>query len=434
MDQPKQDIPVALGGAPVFVQTGGSEGELDQWQQVTEEEAQIAYDMTLRNELSGGTPTVREFEETWRKRFDSRFAITVINGTSALHSAMFGLGVGPGDEVIVPTYTWICSISPALILMARPVFCEIDPDTLMIDPEDVYRRITDRTKAIVVVHLWGNVCNMDALMKLSQETGVPIIEDCSHAHGATYKGRLCGTIGHVGAWSLQGSKPVSGGEGGVVVTNDVDIFERACLIGQVNRVAGLDLITEKYKHLQPLGLGIKFRAHPLGVGIAAVQLQKLDELNKRRRDYIRTVELGLADVPGVKPVSIYEGAEPAGFYGFPIHYVVAEVSGLSKEKFIEALQEEGLRARSNGYPLLHQLPLFADGFDIFTKGRGPLCTPEMGGDYQGYQAGDFPITEEVCSRLIFLPVFSNPVEGAAERVVATIRKVVAHAEQLAVKD
>ncbi|SVB94505.1 uncharacterized protein METZ01_LOCUS247359, partial [marine metagenome] len=110
MDQPKQDIPVALGGAPVFVQTGGSEGELDQWQQVTEEEAQVAYDMTLRNELSGGTSTVRDFEETWRKRFGSRFAITVINGTSALHSAMFGLGVGPEDEVIVPTYTWICSI------------------------------------------------------------------------------------------------------------------------------------------------------------------------------------------------------------------------------------------------------------------------------------------------------------------------------------
>ena len=128
----------------------------------------------------------------------------------------------------------------------------------MIDPEDVSRRITDRTKAIVAVHLWGNVCNMDALMKLSKETGVPIIEDCSHSHGATYKGRLCGTIGHVGAWSLQGSKPVSGGEGGVVATDDIDIFERACLIGQVNRVAGLDLITEKYKYLQPLGLGIKF--------------------------------------------------------------------------------------------------------------------------------------------------------------------------------
>jgi len=434
MDQPKQDVPVALGGAPVFVQTGGSDGELDQWQQVTKEEAKVVYDMTFRNELSGGTPTVRDFEKTWRERFGSRFAITVINGTSALHSAMFGLGVGPGDEVIVPTYTWICSVSPALILMARPVFCEVDPETLMIDPDDVYRRITDRTKAIIAVHLWGNVCNMDALMKLSKETGVPVIEDCSHAHGATYKGQMCGTIGHVGAWSLQGSKPISGGECGVIATNDVNIFERACLIGQVNRVAGLDLITDRYKHLQPLGLGIKFRAHPLGVGIAAVQLQKLDELNRKRRDYIRTVELGLADIPGVRPVRIYEGAEPAGFYGFPIHYLEEEVGELPKEKFIKALQEEGLRVQSNGYPLLHQLPLFAEGFDIFTEGRGPLCTPKMGGDYLGYQKGDFPITEEVCSRLIFLPVFSNPVEDAAEQVVTAIRKVLSHAEQLTIRD
>ena len=233
-----ENLPAALGGAPVFVQTAESQGKLDPWQQITEQEAQVAYDMTLRNELSGGTPIVREFEQMWRERYATRFAVSVINGTSAIHSAMFGLGIGPGDEVITPTYNWICSIAPAPMLMARPVFCEIDPRTLMIDPEDARRRITERTKAIVAVHLWGNVCDMDALMKLSEETGVAIIEDCSHAHGATYKGRPCGSIGHVGAWSLQGSKPASAGEGGMVATNDVEIFERACLIGQVNRVAG----------------------------------------------------------------------------------------------------------------------------------------------------------------------------------------------------
>jgi dTDP-4-amino-4,6-dideoxygalactose transaminase len=387
--------------------------------------------MTLRNELSGGTPVVREFEQMWRERHNTRFAVSVVNGTAAIHSAMFGLGVGPGDEVICPTYTWICSISPALMLFAKPVFCESNPRTLLIDPEDARRRITERTKAIVAVHLWGNVCDMDALMKLSEETGVPIIEDCSHAHGAMYKGRPCGGIGHVGAWSLQGSKPVSGGEGGMIATNDVEIFERACLIGQVNRVAGLDLVTDKYKHLQPLGLGIKFRAHPLGIGIASVQMKKLDLLNARRRAYIQTVEAGLTDIRGVKPVEKYEGAEPAGFYGFPIHYIPEEMGGLSKDGFIDALRKEGLRAGGNGYPLLHTLPLFAKGFDIFTRGRGPLCTPEMGGDYQGYKPGDFPVTEKACSRLVFLPVLSAPVEDAAKQTLAAIRKVADHAEELA---
>ncbi|MEO2003109.1 MAG: DegT/DnrJ/EryC1/StrS family aminotransferase, partial [Candidatus Poribacteria bacterium] len=316
-------------------------------------------------------------------------------------------------------------------LMAKPVFCESDPYTLLIDPEDVRRRITPRTKAILAVHLWGNVCDMDALMEISRETGVPIIEDCSHSHGATYKGRPCGSIGQVGAWSLQGSKPVSGGEGGVVATSDVTVFERACLVGQVNRVVGLDLVTDTHAHLQPLGLGIKFRAHPLGIGIAAVQMAKLDELNARRSGYIEAVEAGLADLPGVDPMGITPGAERGGFYGFFVRYDADRANGLPVDRFIAALREEGLGARGNGYPLLHTLPLFADGFDIFTEGRGPLCTPEMGGDYEGYSDGDFPVTEEAVSQLVFLPVLSDPVEAAPQRTLDALGKVLRHSEALA---
>ncbi len=417
-----------INTAGVFIQTAEALRELDRWQQITEEEAQMAYDMTLRNELSGGTPVVREFERQWRERFGVRFAISVINGTAALHSAMFGLGVGPGDEVICPSYTWICSVSPALMLMARPVFCEIDPDTLLIDPEDARERITERTKAIVAVHLWGNPCNMDALMKLSKETGVPVIEDCSHCHGAMYRGKPLGSIGHAGAWSLQGTKPVSAGEGGMFGTNDVDVFERACLIGQVNRVAGLDLITDKFKHLQPLGLGIKFRAHPLGIGIASVQLKKLDELNEKRRSYMLSVKAGLEDIPGLMSIKSYEHAEPAGLYGFPVRYVPEQLGGYPIEKFLEALQEQGLPDLKSPYSPLHLLPLFSQGFDIFTRGRGPLCTPDMGGDYQGYNEGDFPVTEDTYSNLMFLPVLTDAVEGAADRILSAIHKAVDRAK------
>lgn len=204
-----------------------------------------------------------------------------MNGSSALYCAYFGVGIGPGDEVICPTYTWICTISPAVFLGARPVFVECDPETLQMNPEDVRHKITDKTRAIVIVHLWGNVCNMDELMTISKKTGIPIIEDCSHAHGARYDGKITGSIGHVGIWSMQGSKPVSAGEGGMLATNDPEIFERACLAGQVNRMGGLDLITEKYAELQPLGLGMKFRAHPLGIGIASIQFEKLKDLNRR---------------------------------------------------------------------------------------------------------------------------------------------------------
>jgi perosamine synthetase len=320
------DLPAILGGTPVFEQTPDVRyPKLDEWHQITEEEAQVVYEMTLRNELSGVSPTVQEFERIWCERHQTQFALSLTNGTAALHSAMFGLGVGPGDEVICPTYTWMGSITPALTLMATPVFCEVDPKTLLIDVEDVRRRITSRTKAIVAVHLWGNVCDMDALMALSEETGVPVIEDCSHAHGASYKGAPCGSIGQVGAWSLQGNKPISGGEGGMLATSDVAVFERTYLLGQVNRspnVVGEAAEALQYTYLPPMGLGVKFRAHPLAIGIASVQLKKLDELNVNRRTYIQEISNGLQEIPGVSPIETYEGAAPAGFYGFPIHFCI----------------------------------------------------------------------------------------------------------------
>jgi len=397
----------------IFIQTGVSEfPELDRWKQITEEEARVAYEMTLRNELSGGTPVVREFERQWREWIGRKYAITTCNGTSALYSAFFGLGVGPGDEVICPTYTWICTIAPAVMLGARPVFCESDPETLLVDPEDIRRRITDRTAAIVVVHLWGNVCDMDPIMEISEETGIPVVEDCSHAHGAEYKGRPVGSIGRVGCWSLQGSKPVSAGEGGVIATDDTEVFERACL----NRIKGVDLVTEKYAELQPLGLGMKFRAHPVGIGIAGVQLRKLKELNARRSAYVEAVEAGIADIPGIRPVKVYEGARRGGFYGFPVRHIPEEQGGTSTQDFIKVLRDIGIPASPGGYPLLHTLPLFAKGFDVFTKNRGPLC-----GDYKGYREGDFPVTEEMHKHLIFLPVMSDPVPGAADVVVEGIR-------------
>ena len=453
------NLPAILGGTPVFETTPDTPYlKLDQWHQITEEEAQVVYEMTVRNELSGASPRVQEFERIWSERHQIQFALSLTNGTAALHSAMFGLGVGPGDEVICPTYTWMGSITPALALMATPVFCEVDPRTLLIDVDDARRRITSRTKAIVAVHLWGNVCDMDALIALSEETGVPVIEDCSHAHGASYKGVPCGSIGQVGAWSLQGNKSISGGEGGVFATNDVAIFERACLLGQVNRapdVVGEAAEALQYTHLPPMGLGVKFRAHPLAIGIALVQLKKLDELNAGRRAYIKKISDGLQEIRGVSSVETYEGAEPAGFYGFPIHYDAEEMHGLPAPLFAEALRKEGVLANnnpypllvgdgvplfsgslptnSNPYPLLHTLPLFTQGLDMYMNSRGPLCTVEMGGTFKGYSAGDLPVTEKACSQLIFLPLLTKPVVGAASGILTAIRKISGHSRLITVE-
>ena len=414
--------------ARTFVQTGApAVPELDRWQQIGDEEVAVAAEMTRRNELSGGTPLVREFEKTWREWIGVRYAITTLNGTSALYSAYFGLGVGPGDEVICPVNTWICSIAPAVLLGARPVFCDIDPETLQLDPDDVRARITDKTACICAVHLWGNVCDLDPILAFGKEHNIPVLEDCSHAHGAKYKGAMCGSLGAVGCWSLQGSKPVSAGEGGVVATNDTDAFERACLVGQVNRIAGIDLVGAKYEEHQPLGLGMKFRAHPLGIGIAKVQLDKLPALNARRRAYVEEVEAGLASIPGLRPVAVYEGAERGGYYGFPIRYNPEELHGLSCRTFCEALNERGLKVSIAPYPNLHTLPLFARGFDVFTRNRGPLCASE---GYRGYQPGDFPNAEDAERNTLFLPQLGDPVPEAAEIVLHALRTTAERSAEL----
>jgi dTDP-4-amino-4,6-dideoxygalactose transaminase len=216
---------------------------------------------------------------------------------------------------------------------------------------------------------------------------------------------------------LQGSKPVSAGEAGILTTDDAEIFDRACLLGQVNRIVGMDLAQDKYRYLQPLGLGVKFRAHPLGVGIASVQFKKLAALNARRAQYVQEVEAGLAEVPGLAPIPSSPGSQRGGYYGFPVRYTAGETGGAPLAKMIEAINRAGVPATASPYPLLHRLPLFAQGFDIFTGNRGPLC-----GDYQGYREGDLPVTEKLLNELIFLPVLSEPIPGAAQVIVDCLKK------------
>ena len=404
--------------ARVFVQTAAAPlSELDRWVQVGEEEARAVYEMTLKNELSGGTEQVRAFENEFREFTGLKHAISVINGTAAIWSAMYGCYVGPGDEVICPVYTWLCSITPAPMLGARPVFCDVSPHTLLMDPEDVKKKITSRTRAIVAVHLWGMVCDMQALGAISQETGIPIIEDCSHAHGALYGGRVVGAIGKVGTWSMQGSKAVSAGEGGVLATDDDEVFDRACMIGQVNRAAGLDLVSAKYQKYQPLGLGIKFRAHPLGIGIARVQLRKLGLLNAGRGGYIEAVERALKEIPGLDPVTLTDGTKRGGYYGFPTIFRAEQVPGVTRDQYVNALRAHGVPASSSPYDLLHRLPYFAEGMDVFGFGRGVMCE-----GYNGYKEGDFPGAEEMHRNVVFLPVLTDPVEGATEEIIRRIRK------------
>lgn len=421
---------LALFGGPKAVTIAPADAE--RWRPPVERELELVTQLIRQRYLSAaGYGFARGVEEEFRARLGVKHCASQNNGTSTLWAAYFAVGVGPGDEVLHPAFTWICSIAPAVFLGARPVFCEIDPETLLIDPEDAARRITPRTRAISVVHLFGNPCDMDRIMALARRHQIAVIEDCSHAHGATYGGRPVGTIGDVGCFSLQGTNPggkaVSGGEGGFLATDDDHLWERVMAFGHLNRVGLEDeYVSPEYQRLGNTALGLKFRAHPLALALAKASLETLDERNQRRRASAAVLWAALERLPGLSPVRSYPQAQMGGFYGgVKGLYHPEQLDGLPLARFVEAMAAEGAPMHGRAYDLTHLLPLFAEGFDLYGGERGPLA-----GDYRGYRPGDLPITEAVHPRIASFPALIDPTPGYLDQYIAALEKVTRNAHEL----
>ncbi len=368
-----------------------------------------------------GTPL--ELEKRFAEYVGVDHCLCQHNGTSTLWAAYYAVGIRRGDEVLHPCYTWICSISPAVHMGARPVFCEIDPETLLIDPDDMEKRITPRTRAVSVVHMYGHVCDMDRIMEIAERHKIAVIEDASHSHGAEWDGRKVGSIGHVGCFSMQGcppgGKPLPAGEAGLVTTNDRRLYERILLFCHLNRCGVADELTDPlFKSMAPTNLGLKFRTHPWATAAAMVLFDSLDYRNERRLSYVKKIYRALGDIPGIDPVRILPKSKPAGFYGgMHMLYRPREVGDVPVERFVNALKAEGLDMSHRGYELTHLLRLFSDGFDIYGDG-GPLS-----GDYVGYPEGSLPVSEEVHNRILGMPTFIEETPGYSDQVIEGLRKV-----------
>ena len=433
MSRPVDQKPALLGGPPAI-----TIAEPDRWNRIGEEEVELVADMVRHGQMSlAGSGIALEFEQAFAKYIGVEHAIGITNGTSALFSAFYGVKVGPGDELITPSYTWFATFSSCVLLGARPVFCEIDPESLMVDPEDARRKITPRTRAIVCVHLWGNVCDIDSLLALSKETGLPIIEDCSHAHGAEWGGGMIGSFGKASAFSMQGygsgAKPVAAGEGGVACTNDREVYERMLILGHYNRKGLADGLTiPEYKPLGSAGLGFKLRPHAVAMALAKTQLDRLPRLLEKRRATVATLDAALERLPGLSPLKVYPKARRGGFYGnYWALYKPEELGGLPRDRFIEAFRAEGAEGAARawigagGYPLCHLMEAYKNGFDVFGHGRGPL-----GEGYKGYNEGDLPVTERTWQRTISLPIWNDPAPGAIDEYITALEKVVRNYKDL----
>ena len=332
------------------------------------------------------------FEDTFRDLHGRRFACLFSSGTAALHAAFQALQLTRDDEVICPAYTFFATITPALWTGASVRLCETDEDG-NIDPRAAAALIGPRTRAIVVTHMWGMPARVAELRAICDRHGIALIEDCSHAHGASTGDRLVGTLGDIAIWSLQGPKTVSGGEGGILVTDDADVYYRTLLFGHYNKRTRQEIPeSHRYRPLATTGWGLKLRAHPLAVAIANVLLSRLGQIVAARHQTALRWRAALANSAQIELPDL--GDRQPSWYAFT--FLLPDEN--SRDEVLSELVHDGLaEADKPGSTMpLNLLPLF--------QGRG-TDTPFGSRPDLAYRRGDFPMAEDVWSRTIKLPVF-----------------------------
>jgi len=346
-----------------------------------------------------------------------RRALLTCTGTAALHSLFSAAGLA-GHEVICPAYTFFATCTPLFSLGAIPVLADCREDG-NIDPADVERRITSRTKAIVVTHMWGLPCDMGPLAEIARRNGLLLIEDGSHAHGATYHGRVVGTLGDAAAFSIQGQKTLTGGEAGFLLTRDDEVFYRSLLFGHYNKRCKNEIPPEHPLYgYSVTGMGLKLRIHPLAAAIAEYGLDHLDDvLNGRRRMAARMTK-ALSELPGIEVPRVPDGVCPS-WYGYMLRYRSDQLGGLSLDRFHEAVVAEGCSEldRPGSTRPLNLHPLFQDPGKLFPQYEGLVR----------YRPGDFPVAERYHKTCLKLPVWHRPEDQRiADLYAHAIRKVAQH--------
>ncbi|ORW38185.1 glutamine--scyllo-inositol aminotransferase [Mycobacterium paraense] len=331
---------------------------------------------------------LERFEDSFRAHLDVKHAVATSSCTGALHMGMAALGIGPGDEVIMADTNWIATAAPIVHLGARPVFVDILPESWCIDPKLAEAAITERTKAIVAVHLYGNLCEMDALLGVGQKYGIPVIEDAAEAIGSIYHGKRAGSMGRFGTFSFHGTKTVSTGEGGMFVTDDDDLYEKVLTLSNHGRARS------QTKQFWPDVVGFKYKMSNIQAAIGCGQMERIDELISRKREIFHAYEDALTDLTGISM-----NPEPTGTRnGFWMPTVVFEEStGLTPERISGAFAAKNIDARVFFHPL--------------------STTPPFAGSSGGRWAGNIP------NRAINVPSFHDITEIEQCRIVQVVREL-----------
>ena len=315
---------------------------------ITEREVEYATDAARNGWGDRCYEYINRFEEMFRQHLGVKFAIATSSCTGALHMGLAALGVGPGDEVILADTNWIASAAPVTYLGAKPVFVDILPDTWCLDPELVEQAITPRTRAILAVHLYGNLCDMNRIMAIGERHGIPVIEDAAEAIGSVYHGKRAGSIGKFGTFSFHGTKTLTTGEGGMFVTNDPDLYEHVLTLSNHGRAKG------QPRQFWPDMVGFKYKMSNIQAAIGCGQMDRIGELVDRKREIFASYhgQLGCLAGASMNP----ENSGTTNGCWMPTISFSAE-TGITRERLLDLFKRENIDGRVFFYPL-SSLPMF----------------------------------------------------------------------------
>ena len=390
----------------------------------TEEET-LALDVLRRRELfryygddpKRLPPMAAQLEKEFREWLGTDFALATSSGTAALEAALAAVAVGPGDEVIVPAWSWLSCVTAIVRIGARPVLAEVD-ESLCLDPHEINRLTTSRTRAVLVVHYQGAAADMEPIVQIAHRRGLFVIEDCAEAPGASYRGRRVGTWSDVAIFSFQHNKPMTAGEGGMLATRDRRTYERAVRMHDLGQFRAYH---EQFTPpLEPAFSGAQYRMSELTAAVALAQLRKVDAIMAHCRELNERIRRAVGTLPGFTWRTL---ADPAGDFGFELYAYLPTPELAARMRTSLAARKVPCQQRTGTYPQYHRPHLLTGrahhpGLSPFSELR-PWPSP-------GYRAEDFPRTEDLTKRFVALPIGWRYTTTDADHIAAAI--IAAHAE------
>ena len=359
----------------------------------------------------------KEFTKKFADLYGVEHCVTTSSGTAAIHVALGALGVTAGDEVITSPITDMGSVIGILYQNAIPIFADLDPHTYNLDPKSVEEKITDKTKAIVVVHLAGNAADMDAIMDIAKKHNVKVVEDCAQSYLCYYKGRLAGTIGDIGCFSLNDFKHISAGDGGMCIMNGEELYRKAFRFADKNydRFSKDPAATRRIEYLAP-----NYRISELQSAVGIAQLDKLKSICDRRNAYGTKISEGIKDLPGVYIPTIEEGNKSS--YWFYMLRIDEKEAGVNRDEFSKALAAEGVPNQPGYIPAcVYEYDMFKNK-NAYNGTHSPFDSKYYGKDIEYYK-GMCPTAEEILNTAVRLNVNEFYTDRDAEEVVEAVRKV-----------